>query len=66
MFKQLLAGGDTTLPTPISQLRVAQLQDDGGQGRVLTSLVAFGDAAHADDAAMRAWLQQTVPEYGPG
>ena len=66
LFEELLAGGDITLPTLISQLRVAQLQDDGGQGRVLTSLVAFGDAAHADDAAVRAWLQQTVPEYGPG
>ena len=65
LFEELLAGGDTTLPTLISRLRVAQLQDDGGQGRVLTSLMAFGEAAHADDAAVRAWLQQTVPEYGP-
>ena len=57
---------DTTLPTPISRLRVAQLQDDGGQGRVLARLMAFGGADHADDAAVRAWLQHTVPEYGPG
>lgn len=66
LFEELLADGDTTLPTLISRLRVAQLQDDGGQGRVLTSLMAFGNAAHADDAAVRAWLQHTVPEYGPG
>ena len=66
MFKQLLAGGDTTLPTPISQLRVARLHDEGGQGRVLARLMAFGEAAHPDAAAVRAWLQQTVPEYGPG
>ena len=66
LFEELLAGGDTTLPTTVSRLRVAQLQDDGGQGRVLTSLMAFGDAAHADDAAVRAWLQETVPEYGLG
>ena len=66
LFEELLADGDTTLPTLISRLRVAQLQDDGGQGRVLTSLTAFGEAAHADDAAVRAWLQETVSEYGPG
>ena len=66
LFKELLAVGDTTLPTSVSRLREAQLQDDGGQGRVLTSLMAFGDAAHADDAAVRAWLLQTVPEFGPG
>ena len=66
LFEELLADGDTTLPTTVSRLRVAQLQDDGGQGRVLTSLMAFGDAAHADDAAVRAWLLQTVPEFGPG
>ena len=64
-FEELLADGDTTLPTLVSRLRVAQLHDDGGQGRVLTSLMAFGNAAHADDAAVRAWLQQTMPEYGP-
>ena len=71
LFEELLADGDTTLPTLISRLSVAQLQDDGGQGRagqgrVLTSLMAFGDAAQADDAAVRPWLQQPVPEYGPG
>ena len=66
LFEELLADGDTTLPTLISRLRVAQLQDDGGRGRVLTSLRAFGNAAHADDAAVRAWLQETVSEYGPG
>ncbi len=66
LFEELLAAGDTTLPTLVSRLRVAQLLDDGGRGRVLTSLMAFGEAAHADDATVRAWLQQTVPEYGPG
>ena len=65
LFEELLADGDTTLPTPISRLRVARLRDDGGQGRVLARLQAFGQEDHADDAAVRAWLQQTVPEYGP-
>ena len=65
LFDELPAGDDITLPTLISRLRVAQLQDDGGRGRVLTSLKAFGQAAHADDAAVRAWLQETVPEYRP-
>ena len=65
LFEQLPADGDTTLPTPISRLRVAQLQDEVGQGRVLARLRAFGEAAHADDAAVRACLQQTVPAYRP-
>ena len=68
LFEELLAGGDTTLPTVISRLRVARLQDDGGRGRVLARLTVFGEGGHAvaDHAAVRAWLLETVPEYGPG
>ena len=65
LFEELLADGDTTLPTPINRLRVARLRDGGGQGRELARLLAFGQEPHADDAAVRAWLQQTVPEYRP-
>ena len=65
LFEELLADGDTTLPALSSRLRVAQLQDGGGRGRVLGRLMAFGEAAYADDAAVRAWLLETVPEYGP-
>ncbi len=65
LFEELLADGDTTLPTTISRLRVARLQDDGGQGHVLARLKAFADLADADAAAVRAWLREVVPEYGP-
>ena len=65
LFEELLADGDTTLPTPISRLRVARLLDDGGRGGVLVRLAAFGEVADADDAAVRAWLHAVVPEYGP-
>ena len=68
LFEELLADGDTTLPTPHqpAECGAASGRRRAGQGRVLTSLMAFGDAAQADDAAVRAWLQQPVPEYGPG
>ena len=67
LFEELLADGDTTLPTAISRLRVARLQGNGGQGRVLARLVALDECrqTQTDDASVRAWLQVTVPEYCP-
>ena len=64
LFEEWLAGGDTTLPTLISRLRVAQLQDDGGRGRVLGQLSVFGDVAGADDAAVRDWLHGCARRAG--
>jgi FlaA1/EpsC-like NDP-sugar epimerase len=63
LFEELLADGDTTLPTPISRLRVARLQDDGGQGRVLARLRQTNEMGWTTDSAARAWLHEMVPEY---
>ena len=65
LFEELLADGDTTLPTNVNRLRLAQLQDHGGAGSLQARLVAFGEVAQADPAAVRAWLLETVPEYRP-
>ena len=63
LFEELLADGDTTLPTPVSRLRLARLQADHGQTQVLGSLLQAAESGWADEAAVRAWLREIVPEY---
>jgi FlaA1/EpsC-like NDP-sugar epimerase len=63
LFEELLADGDTTLPTPIAQLRLARLQDDGAQGQTLARLLERAEAGGPDDAEARRGLHQVVPEY---
>jgi FlaA1/EpsC-like NDP-sugar epimerase len=65
LFEELLADGDTTLPTPVSRLRLAKLQADHGQTQVLGSLLQAAESGWADEAAVRAWLREIVPEYSP-
>ena len=65
LFEELLADGDTSLPTPVSRLRLARLQADHGQTQVLESLLHAASSGWADEAAVRAWLREIVPEYNP-
>ena len=65
LFEELLADGDTTLPTPVSRLRLAKLQADHGQTQVLGSLLQAAESGWADETAVRAWLREIVPEYNP-
>ena len=65
LFEEMLADGDTTLPTPVSRLRLAKLQADHGQTQVLGSLLQAAESGWADEAAVRAWLREIVPEYNP-
>ncbi|ODU99425.1 MAG: polysaccharide biosynthesis protein, partial [Rubrivivax sp. SCN 70-15] len=66
LFEELLADGDTTLPTAFERLRVARLQDDGGGGALLARLQRLAGHEADDPAAARAWLREVVPEYGAG
>ena len=63
LFEELLADGDTTLPTPIAQLRLARLQEDAGQVQALGRLLAVAIAGGPDDAEARRHLHEVVPEY---
>jgi FlaA1/EpsC-like NDP-sugar epimerase len=65
LFEELLADGDTTLPTPVSRLRLAKLQADYCQTQVLESLRQAAESGWADQAAVRDWLREIVPEYNP-
>ena len=65
LFEELLADGDTTLPTPVSRLRLAKLQEDGGQRQMLARLLQAAETGWTDESAVRAWLQELVPEYAP-
>ena len=65
LFEELLADGDTTLPTPVSRLRLAKLQADHGPIQVLESLLQAAESGWADQVAVRAWLREIVPEYNP-
>ncbi len=65
LFEELLADGDTTLPTPVSRLRLATLQADQVQTQVLESLLQAAESGWVDQVAVRAWLREIVPEYNP-
>ncbi|MBA3596129.1 MAG: polysaccharide biosynthesis protein [Methylibium sp.] len=64
LYEELLADGDTTLPTAVRQLRVARLDDAAARGRVAEWLVGNAWATQAaDDPAVRECLRQLVPEF---
>ena len=64
LFEELLADGDTTLPTPVPRLRRARLQDDATHSAVLPRLLEGARAGRPADIEVRAWLHEVVPEYG--
>jgi FlaA1/EpsC-like NDP-sugar epimerase len=62
LYEELLADADTTEPTRVPQLRVARLHQQPGSIEALLDLARSPPAA-TDDAAVRAALARTVPEY---
>ncbi|MBI3367741.1 MAG: polysaccharide biosynthesis protein [Burkholderiales bacterium] len=64
LFEELLADADTTLPTAVSQLRVARLHDEQADA-VLAWVARLAQAEPLDDTQVRARLAELVPEYRP-
>ena len=66
LYEELLADGDTTVPTSVSGLRLARLQGDSPQGQLLAQLLQCAGPGANSDVAVRSRLQEVVPEYGHG
>jgi FlaA1/EpsC-like NDP-sugar epimerase len=64
LYEELLADADTTLPTPVPRLRLAQLHDEDSGG-VLAWVQALQADGRLDDDAVRGLLRAVVPEYRP-
>jgi FlaA1/EpsC-like NDP-sugar epimerase len=64
LYEELLADADTTLPTPVARLRLAQLHDEDA-GAVLAWVQSLPVERRLDDEAVRRLLQAVVPEYRP-
>jgi FlaA1/EpsC-like NDP-sugar epimerase len=62
LYEELLADADTTVATRVPQLRVARLTQDS---QALDALLGLASDAtpQVDDGAVRAALEQAVPEY---
>ncbi|MBK7616828.1 MAG: polysaccharide biosynthesis protein [Burkholderiales bacterium] len=67
LYEELLADGDTTLPTAFKRLRLARLNDAGSSGHVAQWLVELSSTTHSDarDEQVRGQLQALVPEFNP-
>jgi FlaA1/EpsC-like NDP-sugar epimerase len=63
LFEELLADGDTTLPTQVPRLRVAQLMHGSEPGVVVAWVADVGGLR--DDAEARTRLRRLVPEFVP-
>lgn len=66
LYEELLADADTTLPTPVARLRLAQLRDDGQPQRLVAWLLASEGDGPQDDAWVKQQLRRLVPEFQPG
>jgi FlaA1/EpsC-like NDP-sugar epimerase len=65
LYEELLADAEQTLPTPVPQIRIAQLGD--GDGAVLDAVVDLEhlSAAETDGRQVRQWLAARVTGYRP-
>jgi FlaA1/EpsC-like NDP-sugar epimerase len=63
LFEELLADADTTVPTPISRLRIARLREDVQPEAVLQWLGECTTNGALDDEQVRQRLMHLVPEY---
>jgi FlaA1/EpsC-like NDP-sugar epimerase len=64
LYEELLADADTTLPTPVARLRVAQLHDEDADA-VLAWVRDVGGRNRLADQDVREHLRRLVPEYRP-
>lgn len=64
LYEELLADGETTLPTPHPKLRIAKL-GTAPNGRWLEEIEAWLAQPVREEAETKAQLQQLVPEYRP-
>ena len=64
LFEELLADADSTVPTPIAQLRIARLEPREDLPQELLALAARGATLDLD-LAVRTVLGRDVPEYRP-
>jgi len=64
LFEELLAESDTTLPTPVPRLRIAQLGERVAPVELGPQLAAWlAGAPPPTAAAVRGWLTAAVPEF---
>jgi FlaA1/EpsC-like NDP-sugar epimerase len=63
LFEELLADGDTTLPTAFERLRVARLQPQAHACDGVSTWLARAKADSADESEARACLLDLVPEF---
>ena len=63
LFEELLADGDTTLPTAVDRLRLAQLLGGGQPATGLHTLLTLAQAAGTSPDAVKSELHSMVPEY---
>ena len=63
LYEEWLAAADSTLPTPVRQLRVARLDDRKSQ--ILDLLAWSRSVLRSDGAAVQRQLARLVPEYRP-
>lgn len=63
LFEELLADADTTLPTPVPQLRLARLRPPPPLAAVRTWLAACQQSVPPGPAAVRSHLRELVPEF---
>jgi FlaA1/EpsC-like NDP-sugar epimerase len=65
LYEELLADGDTTLPTPHPRLRLARLQDELPAGWIERMTALALDESAQPPGHLRARLHELVPEYSP-
>ena len=65
LYEELLSEADTTLPTPIERLRIAQLGQQTSLDSLLQSLAEVADMGGGPGGSSRAvkWLHRVVPEF---
>ena len=63
LFEELLADADTTIATPVPQLRLAVLEGRDAEVRALIERLSSMATTPFDDAVVRELLVKTVPEY---